>query len=283
MAFGIFGGFARTFFAQLKSVSLATLALIAFGLAFLGAPSDAVALNCPGASGTEPGDLYADLEANADECATSVTGAQISVRIGDSSIGTFQFADNDTIATTSTASATGNCDSGSLFGFGFVTRYLDVGSCTISATFTNNYSMTLVVTVSAGAGDYYASAVTATVTPAPRADTSTVVSANPSTATYGDTVTLTARVTANSGSGTPGRSVGFYNGAALLGTATLNGGSATLTTSSLPLGSNSIYAVYDGDANFNSSSSGLTTVTVNKANTTTTLTSSLPAPRPART
>jgi hypothetical protein len=73
----------------------------------------------------------------------------------------------------------------------------------------------------------------------------------------------------------PSSTVTFKDGAAVLGTAPLDGsGRATLTTSALAVGSHSITATYGGDTNFNGSSSTALIQTVNKNATTTTLASS---------
>ena len=68
----------------------------------------------------------------------------------------------------------------------------------------------------------------------------------------GEIVTYTASV---SDSGGPpfdnGGTVTFMdNGTLAVGTATLSGGQATYTTSSVPVGTNNIAAVYSGDSNF---------------------------------
>jgi hypothetical protein len=56
--------------------------------------------------------------------------------------------------------------------------------------------------------------------------------------------------------GTPTGSVAFYQGATLLGTATLTAGTATLSTSSITSGaSGALSAVYSGDNNFTTSTS----------------------------
>jgi hypothetical protein len=55
---------------------------------------------------------------------------------------------------------------------------------------------------------------------------------------------------------------------------TLSGGSASLTTSTLKVGTDSITAVYGGDSNFAGSRSNTVSQVVNKATTTTTLASS---------
>ncbi|MGW3266600.1 Ig-like domain-containing protein, partial [Streptomyces sp. NPDC001056] len=67
--------------------------------------------------------------------------------------------------------------------------------------------------------------------------------------------------------------VSFFDGATLIGTAPLSGGTATLTTSGLAVGTHSLIAVYSGSTNFGSSASPIDTQTVTKASTTTTLTS----------
>lgn len=61
-------------------------------------------------------------------------------------------------------------------------------------------------------------------------------------------ITFTASV--SSSLGTPTGSVSFFDGSALLGTATLASGAAAFTTSSLAPGPHSITAVYGGDSTF---------------------------------
>ena len=79
--------------------------------------------------------------------------------------------------------------------------------------------------------------------------TTTTLSVNASSPTYGQSLTFTATVT-TAAAGTPTGSVEFYDGATDLGPAVLNGsGVATLTTSGLSVGSHAISAVYGGDAN----------------------------------
>jgi large repetitive protein len=83
------------------------------------------------------------------------------------------------------------------------------------------------------------------------ANTTTTLSASPSTATVGETVTFTAHVSQTSATGT----VEFTDGGAQIGVATLGGGVATFSTSSLSSGTHSIRAVYSGDSDYNSSQS----------------------------
>ncbi len=98
-----------------------------------------------------------------------------------------------------------------------------------------------------------------------KANTTTSVTSSPNPSVIGQIVTFTATVTPPTPC-TPGGSVQFYDGAALLGTGTLNGlnpNSATFSTSSLTAGSHSITATYVGDSNFNPSTSSASTQNVN--------------------
>jgi large repetitive protein len=89
---------------------------------------------------------------------------------------------------------------------------------------------------------------------------STSLTASPTAAAIGKTVTLTATVT----SGATG-TVSFYNGSvaltSLLGTSSLSGTTATFTTAFNTTGTQTIFAVYNGDNTY-ASSQGNTTVNV---------------------
>ena len=86
-------------------------------------------------------------------------------------------------------------------------------------------------------------------------------------------VTLTATITGTGG--TPTGTVTFKDGATTLGTAPLTlGGVATFTTSALPLGQQSITAVYQGDAQDAGATSNAVTITVTTLSTQTTLAAS---------
>lgn len=100
------------------------------------------------------------------------------------------------------------------------------------------------------------------------------LSSSPNPSSYGQAVTFTAAVTSGEGAPPDGEPASFMKGATLLGTGTLSGGSASLTISTLPVGTNSITAVYGGDSNFAASKSKAVGQVVNKATTTTTLASS---------
>ena len=106
-------------------------------------------------------------------------------------------------------------------------------------------------------------------------DSITTVSASPNPSVYGQDVTIGATVWAsNLGAGTPTGTVTFYAGGAMLGSGTLDDtGFASIDVSNLPVGTQTIVAVYGGDSNF-TSSVGTTADTVNAGSTTTAVASS---------
>jgi hypothetical protein len=133
-----------------------------------------------------------------------------------------------------------------------------------------NHSITAVYGGDGSFSSSTSSALTQTVNQTSSA-TSMTASVNPTT--FGTSVTLTANVTGTGN--TPGGSVTFKDGATTLGSGTLNGsGQATLTTSSILVGSHSITAVYGGDSNFLGSTSSILTLVVNQNSSTTALASS---------
>ena len=111
--------------------------------------------------------------------------------------------------------------------------------------------------------------------------TTTTISCAESESVYGQTVQFVAQVSSLSDSAAQG-TVTFYDRdgapvsqpAPAIGSATLAGGSATLSINSLPAGGHLIYAVYGGSSSFGSSSSGLLGFTVNYATTLPTVTAS---------
>jgi uncharacterized repeat protein (TIGR03803 family) len=84
-------------------------------------------------------------------------------------------------------------------------------------------------------------------------------SLNPSTA--GEKVTFTATVTP---APPDGETVAFMDGSTEMGTGTLSSGSATYSTSALPVGKSTITAVYGGDEDFAASTSKAVKQTVKK-------------------
>jgi hypothetical protein len=70
-------------------------------------------------------------------------------------------------------------------------------------------------------------------------------------------VTFTASVSSSPSTPPDGETVTFKDGATVLGTGTLSGGVATLSTSSLSQGKHEIHAIYPGDAKLRASASPL--------------------------
>jgi hypothetical protein len=90
--------------------------------------------------------------------------------------------------------------------------------------------------------------------------TATTLTSSPNPSSFGQTVTFTATATAQLGfhQGTPTGTVTFYDGTTDIGVSTLDGGGvASLTTSTLAVGTQSITATYNGDVNFAPSTSAV--------------------------
>lgn len=120
-----------------------------------------------------------------------------------------------------------------------------------------------------------ATGVTATFTTSTGQSSTTTLNSTPNPSNLDQPVSFTATISGQSG--TPTGSVTFYNGTASLGSGMLSSGMATLNTSALPAGNNSITAVYSGSATYKSSTSAVLTQVVNKLSTRTTLASSGPS------
>ena len=139
----------------------------------------------------------------------------------------------------------------------FATTTLPVGTDSITASYaaTTNYSASTSAATSISVGTEA---------------TTTTLSA-PASATYGASVSLTATVLSGGNPVTTGI-VTFYNGATSLGTASLNSsGVATLATTTLPVGTDSITASYGATTNYAASTSAATSISVGTEATTTTL------------
>jgi hypothetical protein len=96
--------------------------------------------------------------------------------------------------------------------------------------------------------------------------TTTTLKASPTTAPQGEPISLNALVAATTRTATPAGTVTFTSGTKTLGKVTVNGtGQATLTTNSLPVGSDSIIAVYSGSSTFDSSTSSTVKVAITAA------------------
>jgi hypothetical protein len=108
-----------------------------------------------------------------------------------------------------------------------------------------------------------------------QAATDTALQASTSTAVFGEAVTFTATITVVSpGLGEPAGTVSFADHGLAIGSASIEGGTASLVISDFPVGTREITATYEGDESFGGSPSSAFTVTVNQAATTTALNSS---------
>jgi len=104
-------------------------------------------------------------------------------------------------------------------------------------------------------------------------NTTTVLTSSNANVTLGTPVTFTVTVTGAGGAPTPTGTVQINDAGNNLGTATLNAnGTASLTTSAMPPGVQTITAVYSGDSNNGPSQSAGLTETVNQITTSTSLT-----------
>ncbi len=140
---------------------------------------------------------------------------------------------------------------------------------TVTTTATTTSPVGSYAITASGAVDpnYTISYVAGTLTISPDA-TTTVASSSTTSTGFGQSVTLSATVTANApGSGTPTGSVDFFDTTTGddLGSVALSGGKASLSTASLPVGANTIKVTYSGDSNFLSSSASTGTITISQS------------------
>jgi len=141
------------------------------------------------------------------------------------------------------------------------TRALSSGKATfaLSTLAAGSHSVTAVY---AGSGNFDGSTSVALTQRVKRATSSTSVASSLNPSTYGASVKFTAKVT--SSGGTPTGTVTFKNGSATLGTRALSGGKATFTTSTLPVGTHSVTAVYGTTTDFLTSTSPVLSQVVNQ-------------------
>ncbi|MFP5229442.1 MAG: FG-GAP-like repeat-containing protein [Acidobacteriota bacterium] len=135
----------------------------------------------------------------------------------------------------------------------YATNALAVGTHTITATYGGDSTL-------AGSTS---PALAFTVSPQTLPATTSTLTASASTVTSGANVTFTDTVTpAAGGTGTPTGTVTFMNGPTDLGSAPLTNGVASFSTTALPVGADSVTAVYSGDTSFATSTSNAVAVTV---------------------
>ena len=149
----------------------------------------------------------------------------------------------------------------------YSTTALPVGSNSITATYV-------------GDTNYDGSTSTpATVVVVSQETTTTVVTFSPMLPVFGGVTTLTATITPTAtGPVSPTGTVDFFNGSTLIGTGTVSNDIATLNTTALTVGQNSVTAQYLGDSNYTGSTSAANAIPVVLAATTTTVSSSTSNP-----
>jgi hypothetical protein len=198
------------------------------------------------ATSANPGVAGASLQLTATVTQTGATGA------GGVFSGTATFMDGTTVLGTATVSAAGIAT--------LSATALSVGTHSISASYGGNTN-------------YVASASTPIAETIFLATASTGLASSLTPSIAGMPVTLMATVTGNGG--VPTGTVTFMDGAAALGSGTLNvSGIASLTTSTLAVGLHTLTAIYSGDAKDGGSTSAVLLQTVLIATSSTTLTSS---------
>jgi hypothetical protein len=166
-----------------------------------------------------------------------------------------------TPASTGSAQPTGTVaffDGSTLLGSGTVSN--DVATFTTTALLGGTSS----ITATYGGDTFYAASTSPSVAvKITQATTTTALSFFPASPVLGQDVTLTATITpATTGPVSPTGTVEFFDGSTLLGDGAISNGAATLVTTGLSLGANSITATYEGDSNYVGSTAPAITVTV---------------------
>lgn len=116
-----------------------------------------------------------------------------------------------------------------------------------------------------------------TVIPPQQAAVTTTVSSSTNPSVFGQPVTLTVTVAPQAANpNTPTGVVKIFDGSTQIGSGNLAGGSFSITTSTLSVGTHAITASYAGDSNFVTGTSAVLNQVVNKAPTITALTASPP-------
>ena len=164
------------------------------------------------------------------------------------------------VTLTATVSASSGTPAGTVT---FFSGNTSLGTATLSGSGTaaiqvpslpaGSYSLTAQYAGNSTFGASASTGITETVSPSSLPTTTTTLTINPNPTPTGQSVTMSVTVT--SASGTPTGTVSFLNNGAVIGSATLNGGVATYTASSLPAGTYPITAQYAGTSALNPSTS----------------------------
>ena len=173
-----------------------------------------------------------------------------------------------TVASTSgTGTPTGTVtfkDSGTQIGTGTLDTS---GSATLSTTgfAVGSHSITAIYSGDSNFASSISAPVSVTVSTPVKTATTTSLSASATQLTSGQSVTFTASIAPESGSGTPTGSATFLDGQTQIGTSPLSAGSSTFTSIGLTAGTHSITATYSGDATYAGSTSAPVSITVGAA------------------
>jgi hypothetical protein len=178
-------------------------------------------------------------------------------------------ANSSTYGTTVQFTATVTGSSGTPTG----TVMFSDGSTSLGSSSVNSSGMAMLSTATLAAGShqitaaysgdssYSGSSSSALAYSVSQAGTSTVVTSSNLNSMQGQSVTFTATVTSNT-TGIPTGTVTFLDSGTQIGNASLSGGVAKFSTSSLSVGTHPITAQYGGDSNFSVSTSPSITQTV---------------------
>jgi Bacterial Ig-like domain (group 3) len=121
-----------------------------------------------------------------------------------------------------------------------------------------------ITAVYAGDSDFSGSTSAAVSQTVNKASSSTALKSSLNPSTSGQSVTLTANISGQF-SGAATGTVTFSNGSTSLGSASVSSNAATLTTTALPVGTDTITAVYSGDSNLTGSTSSALSQVVDAA------------------
>jgi Bacterial Ig-like domain (group 3) len=121
-----------------------------------------------------------------------------------------------------------------------------------------------ITAVYGGDSDFAGSTSAAVSQTVSKASSSLTLTSSPNPSTFGQSVTLTANVSGQF-SGVATGTVTFSNGSSSLGSVSVSSNLATLATTDLPVGTDSITAAYSGDSNFTGSTSSTLSQVVNAA------------------
>jgi hypothetical protein len=138
-------------------------------------------------------------------------------------------------------------------------------SFTIPSLAAGTHSITASYAGDSTDGASTSSAVSVQVTGTQLQATTVTLTASPTTAVAGQTVSLTAKVAPTSGTSTATGTVTFQDGTTGIGSSPLTGGAGALAISTLSVGTHSLSAVYSGDAANATSTSQPITVTITAA------------------